>query len=353
MSMLCLCTTILAQQYGSFKDSRDGKVYKTVKIGSQVWLAQNLNTDRFQNGDVIPEAKTREEWYLAGENKQPAWCYFDNDTANGSKYGKLYNWYAVVDPRGLAPKGWHIPRDSEWDIVVNFLGGGAKAGVKMKSKIGWNIDCNGTNSSGFSGLPGGIRENNGFSDTRINGCAFWSTTVFIPPNAIANIEQHKKKLWNTALQNYQRRIDLYNSFIRNLGPFCEFEKSKLDALLKTIADAYALLVNINTKDSTAIIAFQQKQNRLEESFNQLLVSCKKNTELTNSISFLDFLKQIEGVNNQIKVVVENFHNPVASFDLLIEGYSEAWGRGIGCNNSKLHKGHDLKTSGMSVRCIKD
>ncbi|MBM3456181.1 MAG: hypothetical protein FJX80_13740, partial [Bacteroidetes bacterium] len=97
--MLSISVTAPAQQYGTLKDARDGRVYKTVKIGSQVWLAQNLNTDRFQNGDIIPEAKTREEWYLAGENKQPAWCYYENAPANGAKYGKLYNWYAVSDSR--------------------------------------------------------------------------------------------------------------------------------------------------------------------------------------------------------------------------------------------------------------
>lgn len=93
-------------------DSRDGNAYKTVTIGNQVWMAENLNVDKFRNGDLILQAKTEEEWKKAGENKHPAWCYFDNDTANDAKYGKLYNWYAVNDPRGLAPAGWHIPTDA-------------------------------------------------------------------------------------------------------------------------------------------------------------------------------------------------------------------------------------------------
>jgi len=81
----------------------------TVNIGTQTWMAKNLNVSIFANGDPIPEVKTNEEWKKAAEEKKPAWCYYENDPANGAIYGKLYNWYAVSDPRGLAPKGWHIP----------------------------------------------------------------------------------------------------------------------------------------------------------------------------------------------------------------------------------------------------
>jgi len=151
----------VAQQYGSFKDPRDGRVYKTVKIGEQVWMAENLNVSTFRNGDPIPQAKTNEEWDRARENKQPAWCYYENAPANGAKYGKLYNWYAVSDSRGLAPVGYHIPSDAEWTILTDYLGGAEKAGAKMKSKQGWAENGNGTNSSGFSGLPGGFRDGNG------------------------------------------------------------------------------------------------------------------------------------------------------------------------------------------------
>ncbi|MFY7733742.1 MAG: FISUMP domain-containing protein [Bacteroidia bacterium] len=187
--------------------------YKTVSIGSQVWMTKNLDVETFRNGDPIPHAKTEEEWKKAAENKQPAWCYYDNDPANGAKYGKLYNWYAVNDPRGLAPAGYHVPSDAEWEILENHLGGDEVAGKKMKSKSGWesyeeDIYCsncknwnneyrrkracdvckdtrvigkkmvsgNGTNSSGFSGLPGGYRNYNGtFYDIGTNGY-WWSST---------------------------------------------------------------------------------------------------------------------------------------------------------------------------------
>ena len=95
---------------------------KEVKIGQQVWTTENLNVDKFRNGEIIPEAKSEEEWIEAGDNKKPAWCYYNNDPSNGTKYGKLYNWYAVNDPRGLAPEGWHIPSDKEWDVLTNYLG---------------------------------------------------------------------------------------------------------------------------------------------------------------------------------------------------------------------------------------
>jgi uncharacterized protein (TIGR02145 family) len=133
--------------------------YKEVKIGDQVWMSKNLNVENFRNGDPIPHAKTGEEWRKAVKNGDPAWCYYKNDPANGEKYGKLYNWYAVNDPRGLAPQGWRIPSDEDWTTLIDHLGEDV-AGTKMKSTSGWYENENGTNESGFSGLPGGYRERN-------------------------------------------------------------------------------------------------------------------------------------------------------------------------------------------------
>lgn len=127
----------------------------TVRVGTQEWLGKNLNVEHFANGDPIPKAKTIDEWKRANENKQPAWCYYDNNPSMGSTYGKLYNWYAVNDPRGLAPKGWHVPSNSEWDDLINHLGGEATAGKSLKSTRGWDYNGNGNNSSGIAGLPGG------------------------------------------------------------------------------------------------------------------------------------------------------------------------------------------------------
>ncbi len=237
---------------------------QTVTIGTQVWMTKNLDVATFRNGDPIPEAKTNGEWEAAGHNEQPAWCYYDNDPANGAKYGKLYNWYAVNDSRGLAPSGYHVPTDQEWIILTRFLG--SDAGTKMKSmpnietkiryveeggydETKWvpcnncsywtekqkannpctacrnqggktiktgkyipktkrkvedkiNIGWNGTNESGFSGLPGGYRSGLGtFFPIGFNGY-WWSSTVY-----------NTSLAWTRYLSLYNGndyRLDLYD-----------------------------------------------------------------------------------------------------------------------------------------------
>jgi uncharacterized protein (TIGR02145 family) len=154
-----------------------------IKIGKQVWMSENLNVETFRNGDPILHAKTAEEWEKAGKNKQPAWCYYDNrsvqnDPENGENYGKLYNWYAVADSRGLAPKGWHIPTDDEWTVLTNFLGGEQGAGAMLKSKTGWSNNGNGTNSSGFNGLPAGYRFYDGSFGYFGEYGYWWSSTEY-------------------------------------------------------------------------------------------------------------------------------------------------------------------------------
>jgi uncharacterized protein (TIGR02145 family) len=156
--------------------SNDKGASKEVTIGKQVWMSENLNVDKFRNGDPILEAKTGEEWAKATESEQPAWCYYDNDPANGAKYGKLYNWYAVNDPRGLAPKGWHIPTDAEWTQITDYLGGKSVAGGKMKSSNGWIENGNGNNESGFSGLPGGGIWGGGYFFGIGEAGSWWSST---------------------------------------------------------------------------------------------------------------------------------------------------------------------------------
>ncbi|MFN9494920.1 MAG: FISUMP domain-containing protein, partial [Bacteroidota bacterium] len=148
---------------------------KQVQIGTQIWMAQNSNVDHFRNGSLIPQARTNEEWQKAGDNHLPAWCYYNNDPAYGEKYGKLYNWYAVMDSRGLCPTGWHVPSDAEWTILENYLG--SEAGTKLKASYGWYEGGNGTNSSGFSGLPGGFRDDTTGSFINVgNGDYWWSST---------------------------------------------------------------------------------------------------------------------------------------------------------------------------------
>ena len=159
-----------------FTDARDGKKYGIVKINSQVWMSENLNASTYRNGDPIRYARTPEEWLDAAEKKEGAWCYYDNDPKNGEVYGKLYNWYAVNDSRGLAPKGYHIPSNAEWTILTDMLGGEEIAGRKMKSTTGWTGSGNGDNSSGFNGLSGGYcYSNGGFYIVSEDGY-FWSSS---------------------------------------------------------------------------------------------------------------------------------------------------------------------------------
>ena len=148
---------------------------QSVTIGTQTWTTLNLDVATFRNGDAIPEAKTIEEWAAAGDNKQAAWCYYENNAANGTKYGKLYNWYAVNDSRGLAPLGYHIPSDTEWTKLSDYLGGEESAGEKMKRNSGWLENGNGTNSSGFSGLPGGFSDGVYFDAVGSRG-SWWSAS---------------------------------------------------------------------------------------------------------------------------------------------------------------------------------
>jgi uncharacterized protein (TIGR02145 family) len=128
---------------------------KSVKIGNQVWMAENLNVDRYRNGDPINTGLTDQQWKVT---TQGAFAIYDNIQANDLVYGKLYNWYAVVDPRGLCPSGWHVPSDDEWTILTDYLGGWKVAGGKLKFTSVWDSPNSGaTNSTGFTGLPAGFR----------------------------------------------------------------------------------------------------------------------------------------------------------------------------------------------------
>lgn len=163
-------------------DSRDGRIYNVVKIGEQVWMAENLAVSKFLNGDIIPQATSKEEWKQFAQAGKPAWCYYNFDQAHASEYGYLYNWFAVIDSRGLSPKGWRIPTDGDWTYLNDFLGG-AEAGTKMKGLDGWVSSKKNTNSCGFEGIAGGICLPNGvFQYQGIVGF-WWSSTEHRADNA--------------------------------------------------------------------------------------------------------------------------------------------------------------------------
>jgi uncharacterized protein (TIGR02145 family) len=147
-----------------------------IAICNQVWMKKNLDVDHYRNGDLIPQVTDPSVWVNLTTG---AWCYYNNDPLLGAVYGKLYNWYAVNDPRGLAPLGWHVPSDAAWDSLSTCLGGATVAGGKMKEAgtTHWLPPNTGAdNSSGFSGLPGGKRDDLGtFSNIGYHGI-WWSST---------------------------------------------------------------------------------------------------------------------------------------------------------------------------------
>ena len=149
-----------------------------IKIGDQTWCIQNLDVSTYRNGDVIPNVQDRNAWANLNTG---AWCYYENKTANGTIYGKLYNWFAVNDPRGLAPKGFHIPNNAEWKTLIDYLGGDKVAGGKMKEtgNLHWESpNSEVSNTSGFVGLPGGCCSYSGKFLDICSYCYWWSSKEY-------------------------------------------------------------------------------------------------------------------------------------------------------------------------------
>ena len=174
----------------------DGYTYELVAIGSQCWFAENLRTEHYNNGDAIPGNLSDSEWTSTTSGATTVYCEgtsevytgSDDEVANLEAYGRLYNWYAVDDARGLCPSGWHVPTDGEWMTLEMELGmtfseanstglRGTDQGAQMKSSPGDNPSWNGTNTSGFSALPGGLRSNgNGYFSSGGDGGYWWSAS---------------------------------------------------------------------------------------------------------------------------------------------------------------------------------
>jgi len=193
----------------SQQNVQSSKISSTGKY-SKIWDTKNLNVSKFRNGDIIPEAKNAEEWVRAFKEGKPVWCYYDNNPDNGFKYGKLYNWFAVSDPRGLAPQGWRIPNNDEWNEYVDFLGGSDAAGEKIKSTKEWAGSSSGTNTSGFNALPCGLRKEDGTFDGFGENTLFWSST-----------EMDNNNSWMQSLGTlYDRIVNAYYCKGRGLSVRC-------------------------------------------------------------------------------------------------------------------------------------
>jgi len=158
-------------------DNCDGQIDENCISCNQVWMTTNLDVSAYRNGDPIPEITDPAVWASLTTG---AWCYYNNDPSTGAIYGKLYNWYAVNDPRGLAPAGWHIPSDLEWTTLTTCWGGGTVAGGALKEAgtTHWlSPNLGATNTSGFTALPGGFRDYNGTIGFLQYFGWWWTSTV--------------------------------------------------------------------------------------------------------------------------------------------------------------------------------
>ncbi|MCB9016414.1 MAG: fibrobacter succinogenes major paralogous domain-containing protein [Lentimicrobiaceae bacterium] len=192
----------------------EGNIYRTVQIGKQEWMAENLKTTKLNNGTSIKLVTDNNEWYNI---KSSAYCWYNNDEmTNKNRYGALYNWY-TINTGNLCPAGWHVSSDSDWKELEDYLvdhghnsnGGAAEMiGKSLAAKTGWNPSSNPSdvgsellpefrNKSGFSALPGGFRTNNGgFSNPSGIGGYWWTST-----------EKNESHAWFKNLINYRGTLE--------------------------------------------------------------------------------------------------------------------------------------------------
>ena len=186
----------------------EGNTYKTVFIGTQQWMAENLKVSKYNDGTSIPNIIDNTQWE---NNNTGAWAYNNNDATNNAKYGKLYNWYAVSPTtngnKNVCPTGWHVPTDAEWTVITDYLGGKSVAGGKLKEvgTTNWNSpNTDATNTSLFSALPGGNRFDNGkYGNMGSDGC-WWSSTEYNTDNArYCNLSYYNGIVYsNTRVKEY-------------------------------------------------------------------------------------------------------------------------------------------------------
>jgi uncharacterized protein (TIGR02145 family) len=192
----------------------DGNIYKVVKIDKQIWMAENLKTTRYRNGDLIGTTSPA-SLNIENESRPKYQWPYDGDKSKVAAYGRLYTWYAVTDIRNVCPAGWHIPTHSDWTNLINYLGGENDAGGKMKEAgtTHWEYDPGSKNAVGFTALPGGIRASNGtFSDI---GCIsyWWSATESSATHAWSRHIHHF--LGNIYGFDYNKEIGLSVRCIKN------------------------------------------------------------------------------------------------------------------------------------------
>ncbi len=178
----------------------DGNIYHTVQIGTQTWMVENLRVTKYRDGSLIPNTPSSSSWTALTTG---TWCYYNDISQNNANYGKLYNWYTVNDSRGLAPNGWHVPTYAEWCALEDYLGGNGAAGGKLKESgtTHWNPNVGATNSSGFTGLPGGLKQGSGGSSYQ-GSFGFWWSTIDAGNSNGFSLELDGNNVYSTI--SYQR-----------------------------------------------------------------------------------------------------------------------------------------------------
>jgi len=198
-------TMILTQAAGGKVSDIDDNSYNTIKIGDQVWMAENLKTTKYSNGDLIG---TTDPYNLdiSGETDPKYQWAFNGDESNIADYGRLYTWYAVTDGRNICPAGWHVPTDADWTILTDYLGGLSVAGGKLKDigTVHWSSPNNGaTNESCFTALPGGVREDDGtFGNFGTYGY-WWSATEYDATTVMVRLITNEYD--DVTLYNYKKK----------------------------------------------------------------------------------------------------------------------------------------------------
>ena len=209
----------------------DGNIYETVQIGEQIWTTTNLKVTHYRNGDPIPTGYSNSEWSNLDDTETGAYAVYNDQESNADTYGYLYNWYAVDDSRNIAPEGWHIPTDAEWQTLVDYLGGESVAGGKMKETgtSHWNSPNTGaTNESGFTALPAGYRLSYGKYGSMGNYGYFWSSS-----------EANSDSAWYRTLGYNNSEVSRYN-YLKELGFTVRVIRDDPSGILQSSSDGVGI-----------------------------------------------------------------------------------------------------------------
>jgi uncharacterized protein (TIGR02145 family) len=382
-----------AQTSGGTVTDIDGNVYHTITIGFQVWMVENLKTTRFSDGSPIPLAtdKTWGEW----KSTSAAYCWYNDDAATyKNTYGALYNWYAVNTGK-LAPKGWHVPSRFDWVILEDTLGDEAGGKIKESGKIHWNKPNTGaSNSSGFTALPGGYREYLGFRSI-MNLAQFWSSTSINETEAYAvkltfdspYIRGQMGTGGDHMLLGFSVRCVKDNE----TGTFTDPRDRKPYKTVKIGTQTW-MAENLAYKASSGCFAYDNNENNVGTygylyDWRTAISICPPGSHLPSDAEWLTLIDYLGGEFSDPNIAIkevgnahwkgyENLSDNSSGFTALPGGSYEkgtflgintlscwwsstegsaagAWGRTSLINSSKILRGHFLKSSSFSVRCLKD